>query len=113
MLPVLGAPVFSAHQCPARGRRVQSAACGRVACDQLRRPWTRRPLTRGFGGCEETGADQEQAKLTVLSIWPRARCPASLGVVPQYATGAVEEEQLALQRGAAARAVHDHPGVAG
>ena len=39
-------PSSSALQYPARGRRVKSARCARVACDRLRRFSTRRPLAR-------------------------------------------------------------------
>jgi hypothetical protein len=59
---MLRGAVFLALDCPAPGRRVQSA-CGVATRSAFRRPWTRHPLARGFGACEndreEPWSDQE------------------------------------------------------
>jgi len=41
-------PSSSTLDCPAYGRSVKGAPCGRVASDWLRLPWTRRLLARGW-----------------------------------------------------------------
>jgi hypothetical protein len=57
-------------KCPAPGRRVEVAPCGRVACDRLRRTSTRCPLAEYRRLSRKTGEKQDSAR---TSSWALAR----------------------------------------
>jgi hypothetical protein len=63
-------PTSSAVHCPASGRRVEVAPCGRVACDRLRRTSTRRPLARDERLSRKTGKKQAGRASRVSSHVP-------------------------------------------